>query len=307
MNQSDLRQIEIRLSEESPYRRVAFHPTITPTGGRWRSDAVVAVRRGQGQTIYPAAINLGKSEAASGQVTLRPRHLDPFRGLAPRLIGWADRPDIGWRGGIKPTADRSNWDRDGVSPACIAAPPPDLDPEAEEAAAARRLIPDPLRAALAAGWGADTSADGSAWPALNPPHGQCAVTALVIQDRLGGQLLRTTVGGVSHYYNQLPNGVEVDMTWPQFPAGSVRAPSEERTREYVLSSPATTERYRILARRVANQLAVTGDPLACRYCGHRIEAHHPSEYGHDVCVGLGYRKPYGVICLCDGFVIRQWT
>ena len=46
--------------------------------------------------------------------------------------------------------------------------------------------------------------------------GQCAVTALVVQDFLGGELIRAFVCGESHYWNRLPDGSELDLTADQF-------------------------------------------------------------------------------------------
>lgn len=105
-----------------------------------------------------------------------------------------------------------------------------------------------LDLALRLAWCAETSSDPT-WSAKNPALGQCAVTALVVQDRLGGDLLRTTVDGVSHYFNRLPDGTELDLTRDQFPEW---APTEvePRSREYVLSFPATAARYDLLRERL---------------------------------------------------------
>jgi hypothetical protein len=87
--------------------------------------------------------------------------------------------------------------------------------------------------------------------------GQCAVSALVVQDFLGGCLLRCVVNGRSHYLNRLPSGEEVDLTIEQFGPWPVQGPATERRREYVLSFGETAGRYRLLRRRV--------DDL---FCGH---------------------------------------
>ena len=94
-------------------------------------------------------------------------------------------------------------------------------------------------------WCAATSADPKGWTPENPSHGQCAVTALVVQDLLGGTLLRTINDGISHYWNRLPTGIEVDLTREQFRGWN---PGEivERDREYVLSFPETAARYELL-------------------------------------------------------------
>lgn len=91
-------------------------------------------------------------------------------------------------------------------------------------------------------WGQNTSADPDNWTPENPAWGQCAVTALLVQDLLGGDLLRTTNAGISHYWNRLPDGVELDLTRGQFDAWQ---PAEiaTRDRDYVLSFPETARRY----------------------------------------------------------------
>lgn len=60
----------------------------------------------------------------------------------------------------------------------------------------------------------------------NPAHGQCAVTALLFHQYFGGQIKKATVVGPSsdpfrtkHYWN-VYKGVDVDLTWQQFPVGS---------------------------------------------------------------------------------------
>lgn len=94
-------------------------------------------------------------------------------------------------------------------------------------------------------WTAATSLD-DAWTPENRSLGQCAVSALVVQDYLGGYIRRGVVSGTSHYWNVLPSGEEVDLTRDQF---SVFQPShvEDRDRDYVLSFPNTKLRYQLLA------------------------------------------------------------
>lgn len=105
-----------------------------------------------------------------------------------------------------------------------------------------------LFAAVSHAWTADTSID-SQWSPACPARGQCAVTALVVQDYLGGELMRAEVEGVSHYWN-LIDGVEVDLTRDQF---ARFAPEDMvmRPRRYVLSFPETMHRYKKLSARVA--------------------------------------------------------
>lgn len=107
-------------------------------------------------------------------------------------------------------------------------------------------------------WGPATSSDPLGWRPERPAHGQCAVTALVMQDLLGGVLLRTVNEGVSHYWNRLPDGTELDLTRSQFDKWS---PDEivERDREYVLSFPETQRRYDLLKERLTLCLSPESD------------------------------------------------
>lgn len=61
-------------------------------------------------------------------------------------------------------------------------------------------------------WSVET---GRHWRQDNPASGQCGVTALVIQDALGGEILKTDVNGAWHFYNQV-DGRRVDFTMSQF-------------------------------------------------------------------------------------------
>lgn len=109
-----------------------------------------------------------------------------------------------------------------------------------------------LAAALRRAWSAETAAN-CIWSSRVPSRGQCAVTALVIQDFLGGELLRTEVDGVSHYWNRLADGSEVDLTRSQFEQ-FVPAEIQTRPRAYVLLYPDTCRRYRLLRNRVLSIL-----------------------------------------------------
>ena len=107
-----------------------------------------------------------------------------------------------------------------------------------------------LRAILEQAWSRETSADPDHWSAQNPAWGQCAVTALIVQDLYGGSLLRTKVGPISHYWNLLPSGGEIDLTRGQFGSEDLTLSGEPRSREYVVSFPDTVQRYETLKARV---------------------------------------------------------
>lgn len=118
--------------------------------------------------------------------------------------------------------------------------------------------------AIRKSWSAETSSDAGAWSANNPAWGQCAVTACLVQDYLGGDIVwseaRLSDGRkVSHYFNLV--GRAIDLTLEQFPDGTEipegvpKNKGFSSTREYVLSFPQTRERYELLKARVANFLA----------------------------------------------------
>ena len=71
-----------------------------------------------------------------------------------------------------------------------------------------------VRAALLKAWSLDTAVQ---WTVENPASGQCNVTAAVIHDIFGGEILRTRLPGVWHYYNRI-DGVRFDLTDSQFSA-----------------------------------------------------------------------------------------
>ncbi len=83
--------------------------------------------------------------------------------------------------------------------------------------------------AIRACWAADTCdpVDLADWSPQNPARGQCGVTALVLRDLLGGELLLATVlradgtrQGV-HYWNRFAGRIEVDLTREQFTADEI--------------------------------------------------------------------------------------
>lgn len=81
-----------------------------------------------------------------------------------------------------------------------------------------------IEAAVREAWGRETSDDPDEWSPTNPARGQCAVTALVIRELLGGDILVANVlrAGVRvdrHAWNRLPSGLTVDLTREQFLRG----------------------------------------------------------------------------------------
>jgi hypothetical protein len=133
-----------------------------------------------------------------------------------------------------------------------------------------------LEVALLRSWREDTSSDHQNWKADNPAYGQCAVTACVVQDYIGGIIVWSEVSvqnpnwstslGVSHYFNRLDSSlesclaIEVDFTSRQFPKGTYilkgidKSGTFKSTRDYVLSFEKTLLRYNLLKERVEGEL-----------------------------------------------------
>jgi len=74
-----------------------------------------------------------------------------------------------------------------------------------------------IQSALIESWSLETS---TKWKKSNPALGQCGVTALIAQDMLGGEILKTRVVkaphiDIWHYYNNI-GGRIIDFTETQF-------------------------------------------------------------------------------------------
>ncbi|MFJ7064679.1 hypothetical protein [Streptomyces sp. NPDC101115] len=124
-----------------------------------------------------------------------------------------------------------------------------------------------IDAALRASWAADTSSpdDQDEWRADNPAWGHCDITALVVNDLFGGDLV---VGEVYldgarrgyHWWNRLPSGVELDLTREQFQDG--QAVTAARVVERPPGPlPRRWAEYLLLRERVATHLGALPDPL----------------------------------------------
>jgi hypothetical protein len=97
---------------------------------------------------------------------------------------------------------------------------------------------------LRGAWSAET---GGKWRPDNPAAGQCSVTALVVQDELGGEILKTDIAGAWHFYNRI-DGRRVDFTMSQFdsPIGYDDLPSN---RQEALADTSVTQ-YEVLRGRI---------------------------------------------------------
>lgn len=113
-----------------------------------------------------------------------------------------------------------------------------------------------LEEAIRDSWCAETSDRPDEWTSENPAFQQCDVTARVVQDYLGGEILIAGVvlDGVRvdrHAWNRLPSGVEVDLSRAQFLRGE-RFERAEVLTDFVARNG--DERYALLAERVREKL-----------------------------------------------------
>lgn len=88
------------------------------------------------------------------------------------------------------------------------------------------------------------------WTLDKPYIGQCAVTSLIVNDLLGGDIMRVKVGDESHYYNVV-DGKIIDYTAKQYEDTSINyADGKLAYREVLLGNLDTRNRYYILVRNV---------------------------------------------------------
>lgn len=105
-----------------------------------------------------------------------------------------------------------------------------------------------LKQLLMQSWSLETCSPGlrDKWTIENPSLGQCAITALIVNDFFGGKIMRCMSVSGSHYYNIIDSKV-VDLTVEQFLGVTPQYENgEERTREYLLNNKDTKNRYEIL-------------------------------------------------------------
>jgi uncharacterized protein (DUF952 family) len=115
-----------------------------------------------------------------------------------------------------------------------------------------------IERAIRVSWSRETCdpVDAEVWSAENPSRGQCAVTALVVQDLLGGELLLAEVHYPDgsrqglHYWNRLGEGVELDLTREQFAPDEAVQAAETAERPADLTTGRLYPQYQALSRAV---------------------------------------------------------
>ncbi|MGV9338408.1 YunG family protein [Streptomyces sp. NPDC003688] len=124
-----------------------------------------------------------------------------------------------------------------------------------------------LDRALRTSWAADTCSpdDLPDWRPANPAWGHCDITALLVHDLFGGELVvgEVHLDGVQHGYhwwNRLANGIELDLTREQFQRGQTIT-----TLRVVERPPGPALRrwaeYLLLRERVAAHLGPLPEPI----------------------------------------------
>jgi hypothetical protein len=157
---------------------------------------------------------------------------------APRIVGGDD------------VLEHCGFERDGgrwVRELTVEAAPDELT---------RAVTLTQLEAAIRAAWSAETSDRPDSWTPANPAYQQCDVTARVVRDYLGGEIL---VAGVvldglrvdRHAWNRLASGLVLDLTREQFRDGERL---EEPAINDVVRIDRNPERYELLASRVRAKL-----------------------------------------------------
>lgn len=111
-----------------------------------------------------------------------------------------------------------------------------------------------LKELLSECWNIETCSPGlkDKWSEDNPSIGQCAITALIVNDYFDGKIMRCMSTSGSHYYNIIDDKI-IDLTKEQF-LGEIPLYEEgqERTREYLLSNEDTKKRYLMLKKSLLN-------------------------------------------------------
>jgi hypothetical protein len=118
-----------------------------------------------------------------------------------------------------------------------------------------------IERAIRASWSAETCDPVDLpWSTEHPARGQCGVTALVVQDLLGGELLMAEVRHADgsrqgvHYWNRLHGGAELDLTREQFARGEVVGEPDAVTRPADTTNGRLARQYRALADAVSARL-----------------------------------------------------
>ena len=123
-----------------------------------------------------------------------------------------------------------------------------------------------LEKVLQKSWSKETSACSAEWDESNPALGQCAITALIVNDYFGCDIIWAEAvlpnGKKSaHFFNYIDNK-EVDLTRSQFPQGTVipvgpvgvEKKKDFATRDFLFQYENKNSRYELLKENVNRNL-----------------------------------------------------
>ncbi|MER5779258.1 hypothetical protein ABT144_34225 [Streptomyces sp. NPDC002039] len=123
------------------------------------------------------------------------------------------------------------------------------------------LLLTDIERAVRSSWSADTCTPEfrPRWSPDNPARDQCGVTAMVLNDLLGGELIRgeVHVNGERvdyHWWNRLGMGIEIDLTREQFRPEEIVAGGIVIPRPPITEWRRLREEYELLRDRVMEKL-----------------------------------------------------
>lgn len=102
----------------------------------------------------------------------------------------------------------------------------------------------------------DTAFDNESWQKLKetcPLNGHCYIVALIVQELHGGKLVRGVFedSSISHYWNQLPSGIEVDLTGDQYGGDGFNPVINGVVKDEVFPKPYDLTRLEIMKNRLS--------------------------------------------------------
>lgn len=109
-----------------------------------------------------------------------------------------------------------------------------------------------LKQKLLAAYGPDTAHPSFPFSRDNPTAGQCAITALLVNETYGYDIYETKVGRSRHFFNKTPSGEVVDLTAEQF-SGKIIPYDVCRKREPKELYKSCGERFSILKAKINKQ------------------------------------------------------
>lgn len=120
----------------------------------------------------------------------------------------------------------------------------------------KSLSPDCLLSAIRFAWSYETCDD---WDPADPAHHQCGVSSLIVQDYLGGTIVRNKIGDEVVYFVRLNDGTEVFHQQTYAGQPKMFATDQPQSRGKVMRI-AEEPRYRIMSHRVKDLIGGKAAP-----------------------------------------------